>query len=66
MLSCEGYKMFQGYATVRTLPDAEPREFYGTWLYKPTTEFWYVNGCKEFPYGTSFHKSEVEEIDEEA
>ena len=65
MLECEGYKMFYGYATVRVAPDVEPLEFHGTWLYKPETEYWYLNGCDAFPYGASFPKGDIEEIDEE-
>lgn len=45
MLTCEGYKMFQGTATiVPKAPGWDPFEIKGTWLYKPQTGCWYVNG----------------------
>jgi len=43
MLTCEGYRMFQGTATVT--PVARPAfDVTGTWLYKPEYRCWYVNG----------------------
>lgn len=46
MLVCENYKMFYGSATVTPKTDAvKPIEIVGTWLYKPDTDCWYVNGC---------------------
>lgn len=49
MLSCEGYKMFEGTATVTpTNPAFEPFTLTGTWLYKPEHNTWYCNG-RSFP-----------------
>lgn len=49
MLSCEGYKMFMGTATVTPLAGkAKPFQETGTWLYKPEADCWYVNG-RSFP-----------------
>ena len=43
MLTCEGYRMFYGTATVT--PVARPAfDVTGTWLYKPEYRCWYVNG----------------------
>lgn len=45
MLECEGYKMFRGEATVTPRLVKFPIEkIYGTWLYKPEWDCWYVNG----------------------
>lgn len=45
MLSCEGYKMFEGKATVTpTNTKFPPRVEDGVWLYKPEYDCWYVNG----------------------
>lgn len=42
MLTCEGYRMFRGSATVKTVyGDLEAS---GTWLYKPEYDCWYCNG----------------------
>lgn len=44
-LTCEGYKMFKGTATVRPKnPKFDAFNVYGTWLYKPEYDCWYVNG----------------------
>lgn len=49
MLTCEGYKMFYGEATVTPLnPKFPPMTIKGTWLYRPDTDCWYVNG-RSFP-----------------
>lgn len=45
MLKCEGYKMFRGKATIIPTNKAfGPFEVYGTWLYKPEYDCWYVKG----------------------
>lgn len=45
MLTSEGYKMFRGWATIKPATDkVPPFTEYGTWLYKPDTQCWYVNG----------------------
>lgn len=45
MLICEGYKMFKGQATIKPKnANLKPFSEYGTWLYKPDTKCWYVNG----------------------
>jgi hypothetical protein len=49
MLECEGYKMFSGFATFTPASDRFPkRVIWGTWLYKPEYDCWYVNG-ESFP-----------------
>ena len=49
MMTCEGYKMFYGEATVTPInPKFPPRNILGTWLYKPEHNCWYVNG-ESFP-----------------
>ena len=47
MLKCEGYKMFEGTATVRPV-SLPPFDVTGTWLYKPEYDCWYCNG-RSFP-----------------
>lgn len=45
MLTCEGYKMFFGAATV--VPNGKKNEAYdviGTWLYKPEFDRWCCAG----------------------
>lgn len=45
MLTCEGYKMFFGAATVT--PNGKKSDAYdviGTWLYKPECNSWYCAG----------------------
>lgn len=44
MLQCEGYRMFQGTATIRPLTDMKPFDVTGTWLYKPEYKCWYCQG----------------------
>lgn len=43
MLTCEGYRMFYGTATV-TPVNAEAYDVTGTWLYKPEYDCWYCGG----------------------
>lgn len=64
MLSCEGYKMFQGRMTVCPVASSgvAPFRVHGTFLYRPDTECWYVgNDSPERP-GASFHKNICEEF----
>lgn len=50
MLTCEGYKMFKGTMRVEPKSVCFPREdVYGTWLYKPDTDYWYCNGRSYSP-----------------
>lgn len=59
MLICEGYKMFHGQATVKPkCENVKPFSVLGTWLYRPDTQCWYVNGM-------SFAKDIVEYIIED-
>lgn len=45
MLECEGYRMFKGEATITPPnPKFQAETIYGTWLYKPEWDCWYVNG----------------------
>lgn len=45
MLTCEGYKMFSGTATITPCnPEMLPFTLTGTWLYRPDTDCWYCNG----------------------
>lgn len=49
MLTCEGYKMFKGTATIVPASDRmKPFDVKGTWLYKPEHDTWYVSGSS-FP-----------------
>ena len=43
MLTCEGFKMFDGSALIIPI-SSEPYRIHGTWLYKPDYDCWYVNG----------------------
>lgn len=58
MLQCEGYKMFSGVAKIvpknRAFASFEKA---GTWLYKPDTNCWYVNGAS--------YPAEIVQIQEE-
>ena len=65
MLICEGYKMFKG--TMRflaKLPGSQDRLYTGTWLYRPDNRMWYLNGCPDYPFGTSFHEERVQFVEE--
>ena len=42
MLKCDGYKMFKGTVTVTPVNGKPPYDITGTWLYRPDTEYWYV------------------------
>ncbi len=45
MLCCEGYKMCVGTGLIKPMSDKIlPFEEHGTWLYRPDTQCWYVNG----------------------
>lgn len=44
MLTCEGYKMFFGRATITPVNMRGSFTVIGTWLYKPEYRCWYVNG----------------------
>lgn len=49
MLSCEGYKMFEGTATVTPKNSMfAPMILCGVWLYRPDTRCWYCGG-RSFP-----------------
>ena len=41
MLTCDGFKMFRGTATVTPITDMPPFDMTGTWLYRPDTRCWY-------------------------
>ena len=59
MLTCEGFRMFHGTAKVTPKnPQFEPFRPYGTWLYKPDYDCWYVAGH-------SYPASIVSEIEED-
>ena len=57
MLKCEGYQMFYGSATVKS--ETGNKTFTGTWLWHPEKRMWFLNGCKDFPWGTSFYPEDV-------
>jgi len=45
MMTCEGFKMFEGSALITPKNDTmQPFRIHGTWLYKPDYDVWYVNG----------------------
>ena len=54
MLKCEGYKMFCGTMTIAPKNGMPPFNIYGTWLYKPEYDCWYVNDSDRYPLGASF------------
>ena len=58
MLTCEGYKLFYGTATVVPV-NAEPYDVTGTWLYKPEYGCWYCNGSS-YPQGIIENIREVQ------
>lgn len=60
MLECEGYKMFKGSAVIRpTTVNFVPFHEIGTFLYKPDTKCWYVNG-------SSYPAEIVEQIEDDS
>ena len=66
MLQCEGYKMFRG--TCMFLPSllgVPAKHYHGTWLYKPDNRMWYLNGCPDYPFGTSFHADRILIVEDE-
>lgn len=46
MLKCDGYKMFKGTATVTPVNGKPPYDMTGTWLFRPDTNYWYVEDGK--------------------
>lgn len=65
MLQCEGYKMFKGtMRLLARLPGANDILYTGTWLYRPDNRMWYLNGCPDYPFGTSFHEDRVQIVEE--
>ena len=49
MISSEGYKAFRGTMRITpVIPDKEPFELTGDWLYKPEYKCWY-GLCRSFP-----------------
>ena len=49
MIRLEGYKAFRGTMRITpTIPDKEPFELTGDWLYKPEDKCWY-GLCRSFP-----------------
>lgn len=49
ILSCEGYKMFRGEATIVPV-NRSPYKVCGDWLYKPEWDCWYCGGSS-YPAG---------------
>jgi hypothetical protein len=58
MLKCEGYQMFRGIATVN-FDNGKSQTLEGTWMWHPEKRMWFLNGCKNYPYGTSFYPENV-------
>ena len=58
MLTCEGYKMFEGTALIAN-PSGEPLYVTGRWLFRPDIGYWFVNGSPDYPWGTSFPEEDV-------
>lgn len=48
ILTCEGYKMFEGKMIIKPKTNRQPFIEEGTWLYKPDMKCWYANG-RSFP-----------------
>ena len=69
MLQCEGHKMFKGSMVITPKPGAmkkEPYRVYGTFLNKPELpNYWFVNDCPDFPWGTSFPAEMLSDFREE-
>lgn len=66
MLICEGYKMFRGSAQfIPSKPEYPSPVFHGTWLYRPDNNYWYLNGCPDYPFGTSFPAHRITNIKED-
>lgn len=67
MLTCEGYKMFLGSAKfVPQNPQYPSRVYHGRWLFKPDNNYWYLNGCPDYPFGTSFPANQIEIVEDES
>ena len=62
MLVVDGYKMTQGEATVCI----NGREIHtdGVFLYRPDDEMWHMAPNRDFPWGATFRKEEMQEIRE--
>lgn len=58
MLTCEGFKMFDGSALVSPKNGLKPFRITGTWLFNPETNCWYVDG-------RSFSNSIISDIQED-
>lgn len=66
MLQCEGYKMFRGTCMfLPSLAGVPAKSFHGTWLYNPENNHWYLNGCPDYPYGTSFKADRILIVEDE-
>lgn len=68
MYIVDGYKMTAGMATFRfqSRTDGEEKEIRvnGTFLYRPDTKLWYIGPCKDFPWGVTFPKDAMVQIEE--
>ena len=62
MLVVEGYKMFDGEATIRFVE--QEITVAGVFLYRPDKDMWFVAPCRDYPWGSSFRREEVVEIRE--
>lgn len=58
----EGYKMAEGTATICI----NGREIHtdGVFLYRPDDEMWHMAPNRDFPWGATFRKEEMQEIQE--
>lgn len=48
MLVCDGFKMFKGTVTITPVNGRASYDMTGTWLYRPDTEYWYVEDGKSW------------------
>jgi hypothetical protein len=62
MLVVDGYKMTHGEATICI----NGREIHtdGVFLYRPDDEMWHMAPNRDFPWGATFRKEEMQEIRE--
>lgn len=66
MLKCEGYQMFKGSAQfIPRIPGAPAPVYHGTWLYRPDVNHWFLSGCPDYPFGTSFPADRIGNIKED-
>lgn len=68
MYVVDGYKMAEGIGTFRfkSMVTGEMKQVSvdAVFLYRPDTKLWYVAPCKDFPWGSTFPKDAMVQIEE--